>query len=145
MKIIFAKGYEEIDWLCVDINKGSSTLAEKLGFKSNNNYDSFSSYPPIENIKDLSEPEWSEWGEYLEYASQIEECLIWDCLHCYIKANDIDKTIRIMTSMKQKNITLDYLKFNNYINSLQDDGLCSDFRSQAWVDFLDIECGGIYV
>jgi len=57
IKDCFAKGYETIDWFCVDSNKGSSRIAEKFGFKYSNDYYSFSSYPPIENLKDLSESE----------------------------------------------------------------------------------------
>ncbi|MBU3130408.1 hypothetical protein [Clostridium tagluense] len=48
--------------------------AEKLGFKYNNHYYSFTSYPPIKNLKELSESEWHEWGAYLEYAAKTEEC-----------------------------------------------------------------------
>lgn len=137
IKDCFAKGYEKIHWLCVDTNKGSITIAEKSGFKYNNDYYSFSSYPPIENLTDLSESEWYEWGEYLENASKTEDCLIWESLYCYIKSNDIKKTINIMISMEQKEIIIDYSRFKNYIIYLQDYGLCSNFRSQAWSDFIN--------
>jgi RimJ/RimL family protein N-acetyltransferase len=137
IKDCFSKGYEIIDWLCVDSNKGSSTIAEKLGFKYNNDYYSFASYPPIENINDLSESEWYEWGEYLENASKTEDCLIWDCLYCYIKANDVEKTIHIMTSMENKKIIIDYSKFKNYLDYLQNYGMCSNFRNKDWFDFLN--------
>lgn len=136
IKDCFAKGYETIDWLCVDSNKSSSIIAEKLGFKYNNDYYSFSSYPPIENLKDLSESEWHEWGEYLENASKTEDSLIWDCLYCYIKSNDVEKTINIMTTMEHKKIIIDYSRFKNYIVHLQHYGMCSNFSSQAWIDFL---------
>ncbi|WP_032123007.1 GNAT family N-acetyltransferase [Clostridium amazonitimonense] len=137
VKDCFAKGYEKIDWLCVDSNKGSIAIAEKLGFKYNNEYYSFSSYPPIENLKDLSEAEWHEWGEYLENASKTETPLLWECLYCYIKSNDVEKTIDIMTTMKQKKITIDYSRFKDYIIKLQDYGLCSNFTKKTWIDFLN--------
>lgn len=133
----FAKGYEKIEWLCVDSNKGSIALAENLGFKCSNYYYSFSSYPPIENLKDLSEAEWHEWGEYLEYAYKIEECLIWDCLYCYIKSNDVKKTIDIMTIMKHKKITIDYIKIKSYITTLQTYGICSNFTKKEWINFIN--------
>lgn len=136
VKDCFAKGYEVIDWLCVDTNKGSSAIAEDLGFKYNNPYYSFSTYPPIENVNDLSEAEWHEWGVYLEQAYQTEDCLIWDCLYCYIKSNDIEKTMHIMSSMEQKKVVIDYLKINNYIIYLQSYRLCSNFNCQAWDDFI---------
>lgn len=143
IKDCFAKGYKTIEWLCVDSNKGSSRVAEKLGFKYSNEYYSFSSYPPIENLKDLSEAEWYEWGEYLENASKTEESLIWECLYCYIKANDVEKTINIMSAMKQKKIIEDYSRFKNDIDYFQHYGLCSNFKDQAWSDFLNrnICCG----
>jgi GNAT superfamily N-acetyltransferase len=136
IKDCFAKGYETIHWLCVDSNKGSSSIAEKLGFKYNNHYYSFSSYPPIENLKDLSEAEWYEWGEYLENASKTEDCLIWECLYCYIKSNDVEKTINIMTAMEHKKIKIDHSRFKSYINYLQQHGMCSNFSSKAWTDFI---------
>lgn len=137
VKDCFKKGYEKINWLCVDTNKGSIALAERLGFRYNNRYYAFSTYPPIENIKDLSESEWFEWGEYLESASKSEGCLILESLYCYIKANDIEKTISIMTTIKHSKNNLDYSRFKNYITYLQDYGLCSNFRSQVWLDFLN--------
>ncbi|SHK26645.1 GNAT acetyltransferase [Clostridium cavendishii DSM 21758] len=133
----FTKGYEKIDWLCVDSNKGSIATAEKLGFKIINQYYSFSSYPPIENLKDLSESEWHEWGEYLEDASKTEERLILECVYAYIKSNDVEKTINIMTNIKQKKIELDYLRFKNWIIKLQTYGICSNFTKNAWINFLD--------
>lgn len=137
VKDCFKKGYEKINWLCVDTNKGSIALAEKVGFKYNNDYFAFSTYPPIENVKDLSNSEWFEWGEYLENASKTEGCLIWDSLYCYIKSNDIKKTISIMTTMEQTKMNLDYSRFKNYITYLQDYSLCSNFKSQVWLDFLN--------
>ncbi len=136
-KECFAKGYESIDWLCVDTNKGSYTIAEKLGFTYCNSYYSFSTYPPIENVKDLSEPEWYEWAEYLENASQTQDYLIWDVLYCYIKSNHVEKTIHHMTFMKQKSMDLDYPGINNYITYLQGYDLCSNFRCMAWTNFLN--------
>lgn len=137
IKECLAKGYEKINWLCVDTNKGSIAIAEKLGFKYNNNYYSFSSYPPVENIKDLSESEWHEWGQYMEDASNTEVRLIWESLYCYIKSNDLEKTIYIMTSMENKKINLDYASFKSYVSHIQDYGVCSNFRSQVWLDFLN--------
>lgn len=133
----FAKGYKKIDWLCVDSNKGSISIAEKLGFKLINLYYSFTSYPPIENLKDLSECEWYQWGEYLEEASKTEECLLLECIYAYIKSNDVEKTINIMTNIKQKNIELDYLTFKNWIINLQSYDMCSNFTKKAWINFLN--------
>jgi RimJ/RimL family protein N-acetyltransferase len=41
IKDCFVKGYEKIEWLCVDSNKGSRAIAEKLGFTFRNYYYSF--------------------------------------------------------------------------------------------------------
>ena len=136
-KACFAKGYETIEWLCVDTNKGSIAIAEKLGFSYSNSYHSFSSYPPIENIGDLSEAEWRDWGTYLENASHTIDTLLWDSLYCYIKANDINKTIGIMTALEQKKTPPDYSRFQSYITDLQSYGYCSNFQSQTWIDFIN--------
>ncbi|HKM34436.1 MAG TPA: GNAT family N-acetyltransferase [Lachnospiraceae bacterium] len=137
VKECFFKGYKKIDWLCVDTNKGSAAIAELLGFKYSNSYYSFTTYPPIENIKDLSESEWFEWGEYLENASQTERCLIWESLYSYIKANNVKKTISIMTSMENSKIDLDYSRFIDFITYLQDCGLCSNFKNNVWLVFIN--------
>jgi len=133
----FTKGYEKIDWLCVDSNKGSIATAENLGFKFINHYYSFTSYPPIENLKDLSESEWHEWGEYLEDASKTEEPLVMECVYAYIKSNDVEKTINIMANIKQKKIELDYLRIKNWIIKLQTYGMCSNFTKKPWINFLN--------
>ena len=137
IKECFNRGYESIDWLCVDSNKGSIGLAESFGFKLYNRYYSFTSYPPIENIKDLSESEWFEWGEYLENASKTSTPLIWESLYSYIKANNMEKTISTMTTMEQRKITIDYSSINNYITYLQQYDLCTNFKSQPWSDFIN--------
>lgn len=133
----FAKGYEVIEWLCVDFNKGSKAIAEKLGFICDNTYFSFSSYPPVENLIDLSESEWQEWGEYLENASKTEDRLTWECLYAYIKSNNVEKTINIMTALKHKKITIDYPRFKRYIIILQTYGMCSNFIEKTWGSFLN--------
>lgn len=133
----FSNGYEKIDWLCVDSNKGSIAIAEKLGFKLINLYYSFTSYPPIENLKDLSESEWYQWGEYLEEASKTEERLLLECVYAYIKSNDVKKTINIMTNITLKNIELDYLRFKNWIINLQSYDMCSNFTKKDWINFLN--------
>ncbi|EQB87882.1 GNAT superfamily N-acetyltransferase [Clostridium punense] len=135
VKECFNKGYDKIHWLCVDSNKGSRAIAEKLGFKFVNHYYSFTSFPPIENLKDLSESEWHQWGEYLEAASKTEESLIWQCLFCYIKGNDVEKTIETMTIMTHKEIEIDYLRMRNWVDELQSYGMCSNFNKESWIDF----------
>lgn len=137
IKHCFSRGYKSIEWLCVDSNKGSIAIAEKLGFKYKNEYYCFSSYPPIENLTDLSESEWYEWGEYLESASLEESSLIWECLYCYIKANDIEKTISIMTTMQNQGIALDYLAFSKFILSLKNYGMGSNFKKRTWTAFIN--------
>jgi len=123
--------------LCVDSNKGSIAIAEKLGFTHQNDYYSFTSFPPIENIKDLSELEWFEWGEYFEEVSKTNEQLLLDCLYCYIKANEVEDTIRIIKRMRNNNTTLDYTHLTNYIKKLQTYGLCSNFTNKEWDEFLE--------
>lgn len=137
IKDCFDKGYQKIEWLCVDTNRGSIAIAEKLGFKLKNDYFSFTSFPPIENVGDLSEAEWHEWAEYLEAASEKEERLVMECVHSYIKANDVEKTIKIMLTMKNRKVNFDLSRFNNYVIKLQSCGLCSNFKDKVWGDFVN--------
>ena len=133
----FEKGYREINWLCVDANRGSRATAEKLGFRLQEKYDSFSSYPPYENITDQTEEEWNEWAEYLENASRTEPRLLIECLHAYIKANNPPKVMILMENAYQNHVKLDYKRFDIYIAALQDHNLCSNFLTNSvWKDFI---------
>jgi len=42
-----------------------------------------------------------------------------------------------MTIIKHKKITIDYLRFKNYIITLQTYGMCSNFTGETWISFLD--------
>lgn len=136
VKQCFYQGYETIDWLCVDSNKGSIAIAESLGFKQNNTYCSFTSYPPIENLTDLSEAEWYEWGKYLHNVSNTYDFVLWECLYCYIKANDVESTINLMLLMKQKKMQLDYSRLKQFIEYLNECGLATNFKRKEWTEFL---------
>jgi uncharacterized protein YicC (UPF0701 family) len=59
-----------------------------------------------------------------------------EALHSYIKAGSVNDTIRIMSSMEQKEIGLDYSRFQSFITYLQSYGLCSDFNNNVWMDFI---------
>ena len=80
----FLKGYQEIEWLCVDSNKGSIAIAEKMGFRLQNKYESFTPYVPVENLSDLSEREWNEWAEYFENSAKFEPRLMKESIYIYI-------------------------------------------------------------
>ena len=131
----FNLGYENIHWRCVDTNKGSIAIAEKLGFHLHTKYKSFTSYAPIENLTDLANSGWYEWASYLDKASQQEPKLFWECLRCYIKADAVDEAIRILNQMLKTGmpIYLDALKAN--IQYPLDNGFITSFKNQKWQDY----------
>ncbi len=133
IKMCFSKGYESVDWLCVDINKGSIAIAEKLGFVLVCKYDSFTPYPPIENLTDLSETEWNEWGTYLENAATVETQLLAECLFAYIKANNINKANQILSIYREKN-PIDS-NINGFIQYLHTVGMAAKFNDN-WTDII---------
>lgn len=137
IKDCFAKGYEKIEWLCVETNKGSRALAETLGFQFKNEYYSYTSYPPVENLYDLTEGEWCEWGMYLEEASKTQNELWVDCLTCYLKSNNLKKTIVFLTAMEQKGTIIDYIKIKDFICYLQANGLGANFDCHEWTNFFE--------
>lgn len=128
VELCFEHGYQQIDWLCVNSNKGSIAIAEKLGFQLQNRYYSFSSYPPIENIKDLSEEEWLNWAVYLEKAAEEEPRLQIECLYSYIKANAPSKVIEIRNMLKEPDRVSEG-DINGFITYLQGFGMASHFSS----------------
>jgi RimJ/RimL family protein N-acetyltransferase len=130
IKMCFSKGYRSIDWLCVDINKGSIAIAEKLGFSLVCKYDSFTPYPPIENPTDYSETEWNEWETYLENAAMTEPQLIKECLFAYIKANNINKANEILLiNRERKLINRDINEFIQYLHKI---GMATNFHDD-WI------------
>ena len=130
INMCFSKGYRSIEWLCVDINKGSISIAENLGFKLVCKYDAFSSYPPIENPADLSEAEWNEWGTYLENAVMTEPQLLTECLFAYIKANNVNKANEILLIHRQgKPVKHDINGFIKYLHKI---GMAANFHDD-WI------------
>lgn len=127
----FSKGFKSIEWLCVDINRGSIAIAEKLGFSLACKYDSFTPFPPVENLTDCSETEWNEWGTYFENAARTEPQLLTECLFAYIKANNLNKANEILSIYREwkpnkRNI-------NGLIQYLHKIGMAADFHDN-WMD-----------
>ena len=132
----FKKGYKTINWLCVDSNRGSIIIGEKLGFVHNNDYFFFCSYLPTENPSDISEEEWSAWAKYLEESSIQEPQLIEECLYGYIKANNVEKTIEIIKLLPQFGTKPNFEEYMNDIQYFQLFGLCSNFNDSDWQKFI---------
>ncbi|HEX2947224.1 MAG TPA: GNAT family N-acetyltransferase [Clostridia bacterium] len=131
VKMCFSKGFKSIDWLCVDFNKGSIAIAEKLGFSLVCRYDAFTPYPPVENLTDLSETEWNEWAVYFENASLTEPQLLTECLFAYIKANNVTKANEILFIHKEKK-PIEH-NVNGFIQYLHTFGMAADFNDN-WMN-----------
>lgn len=137
VKACFTKGYQFIDWLCVATNKGSIAIAEKLGFQHISTYDAATSYAPIENVKDLTETQWHEWAEHLLKTSNVNDDALWDALDCYVKSNDVEKTISVLEKLKEKGIDFPYSTLHQDILEYQEVGLCSNFSGSIWKNFIN--------
>jgi RimJ/RimL family protein N-acetyltransferase len=129
------KGYNIVEWLCVSTNSGSQATAKRVGFKLENTYLSFTPYPPIENLTDLDEDGWYEWGAYLEQPAQEEPRLYWNCLNSYVKANAVEKAMRVIGEMTRTGNTSGLEHLTGAIAYYQREGLCSAFNSPEWEDF----------
>lgn len=137
VKDCFEKNYLAIHWLCVDTNRGSISIAEKLGFRLNNEYFYFCSYLPTENLHDISEKDWLSWAKYLEEASAQEPRLVNECIYSYMKANDVNKTIEIINSLPQFGRKPNINEYTNAILFFQSVGLCSNFKCSIWENFIN--------
>ncbi|AIQ31282.1 hypothetical protein P40081_26295 [Paenibacillus sp. FSL P4-0081] len=126
------KGYGSVEWLCVSTNRGSRAVAERVGFMLADTYPSFTSYAPIENFADLNDDGWYEWGAYLQQASQKEPRLYLECLHCYVKANAVEKAQKIVQEMTKAEIECDLEELNGAIAYYRSEGLCSAFKAPEW-------------
>lgn len=131
IRLCFLKGYQLIEWLCVDCNKGSIAIAEKMGFKLQNYYDCFTPYAPIENLLDLSEAEWSEWAQHFEKAAKSEPRLMEEGIYTYIKANNPEKAKEMLMARKEagslEDIKLLEDSINEFIGYLHSIGMASAF------------------
>ncbi len=125
VRACFEHGYKHIGWRCVDTNKGSIAIAEKLGFVLQHTYDSFTTYPPIENPKDLSDAEWNEWGSYLEHASISEPKLRIECLFSYIKADNLRKAQEIAQGLNKE--SRERINLNGFVRYLHGCEMGSSF------------------
>jgi len=132
----FEKGYKTINWLCVDSNQGSISIAERLGFEYKNNYYFFCSYLPTENLLDIPKKEWHDWAKYLEEAALQEPRLIIECLYTYIKADDVPKTIEIIKRLPKFGEELKMNKYQRDIGRFQSKGLCENFDNAEWQNFV---------
>lgn len=133
----FRNGYKTINWLCLDSNRGSIAIAEKLGFTHSNDYFYFCSYLPTENPLDISEEEWLLWAKYLEESMVKEPQLINECLYTYMKANHVFKVIEIIKRLPQFGRTPDIKGYKRDIRYFQSIGLCSNFNNSDWLEFID--------
>jgi len=132
VKECFAKGYKTINWLCVETNLGSISIAKKLGLVHANDYYFFCSFLPSENLHDISESEWLNWAKYLEESSAQEPRLIEECLYTYFKANNVAKAIEIIGRIEVPKMST-YKRDVTYFRSM---GLCSNFSSAEWLEFV---------
>lgn len=126
----FERGYRQVEWLCVDKNKGSAAIAEKLGFTLSSRYRAYTSYPPIENQRDLTETEWLSWAEYYEGAVKEEPRLRIECLFAYIKADNPCKACQILMDIERNGQTVSY-NIDGLIQYLHRLGIAGKF-SEGW-------------
>ncbi len=131
IKACFEKGYKTIGWHCVEANKGSRAIAEKLGFKLSCTYTAFSPYPPIENLTDLTALEWLDWAEYFETAAKTEPRLWTECLFSFIRANNVAKAREVLEIHRRMNLyEHDLSGFVQYLHTI---GMATDFSSD-WAE-----------
>ncbi|MGL5435333.1 MAG: GNAT family N-acetyltransferase [Lachnospiraceae bacterium] len=136
----FQKGYSIVQWQCVDFNKGSRAIAEKLGFQLETIYTDFSSYPPCENQLDLSPADWTDWAEYFAACTVTEPRLLGEQLLAYLKANDDTKAKRTLTEIHFKfnqGVRFEWIKrlpkMIEYYHKL---GMCSEISKSEWETLL---------
>lgn len=76
-------------------------------------------------------------GAYLQQASQKEPRLYLECLHCYIKANAVEKAQEIVREMTKAEIECDLEELNGAIAYYRSEGLCSAFKAPEWDDMIN--------
>lgn len=124
-----SSGINTIGWHCVGKNTGSIKTAEKVGFKLEKEYYSFTPYPPIENDSDLTADEWEDYAIFYNKASNEESKYYWLTAECWAKANNVNNTIKIL-----KNILDSGQKINPYY--INDADIFEKFKTNdKWNNF----------
>lgn len=108
---LFDSGVREIGWHCVGTNKGSIAVAESAGFKKNKEYESFSPFPPIENVDDLDAAGWVDYALFFEDKAKLDANHLWQAAKCWAKATEVARSIECIASMVEKNL----LWFRDYL------------------------------
>ena len=141
----FEKGYKCIDWLCMDSNRGSISIAEKLGFEHKNDYVFFSSYLPTENLHDISKKEWRDWAAYLENAAPQEPELVNECVYACIRADDVAETIKMIKRFPEFGREEKLEEYRRSIEYFQSKGLCENFNDLDWQNFVKAEVSSFMI
>ncbi|MBI9099566.1 MAG: GNAT family N-acetyltransferase, partial [Spirochaetaceae bacterium] len=99
IKSSFSNGIEEIGWHCANSNIGSIKIAESLGFKLIKKYESYTPFPPIENISDLTTDEWREYAQFYMDKAKENSDLYWFTMICWANSGDLKQVNTCIQNM----------------------------------------------
>lgn len=130
VRALFDYGIDEIGWHCVSTNRGSRSIAEKLGFNKICTYTAHTPYPPIENIADLTTDEWRDNAAFYMNKAADDPTQNWIAAQCWAKANEMLKVFSCFENLAKS----DNMWFLDCLDDLEEfDKWTSDTR---WNDKL---------
>jgi RimJ/RimL family protein N-acetyltransferase len=88
-----ANGLTQIGWHCLQSNVGSRSVAEKVGFAVDQEYDAYSSVLPTENAADLTRDEYIEWARHYESFIAADYAYGYDAANAWALAGEPERAL----------------------------------------------------
>jgi hypothetical protein len=88
-----ATGISNIGWHCLQSNRGSIAVAEKVGFQKTTAYFAHSSVLPTENAADMTVAEYQEWAEHYERFIPAHFAYGYDAARAWSLAGDAERAL----------------------------------------------------
>ncbi|NLD88348.1 MAG: GNAT family N-acetyltransferase, partial [Clostridiales bacterium] len=127
---LFKRGIFELDWLCIDINRGSESTSRKIGFSLRSTYTTYTAIAPYENETDPTRDGWLDWADFYEKACETESRYFFHCSECYAKAYDVEGVIRVLSKAREQKIDIENQFVNPIFDRFSDKGRWRDFVNE---------------
>jgi RimJ/RimL family protein N-acetyltransferase len=94
-----SQGISRIGWHCIDTNKGSIRVAEKIGFRKTKNYHSFGTELPAANASDLEQETWRALAEEYGVNSDVDGMFIYRAAECWALAGESARSMDLLNHL----------------------------------------------
>jgi RimJ/RimL family protein N-acetyltransferase len=94
-----SQGLTRIGWHCIDTNKGSIRVAEKVGFRRTRDYYSFGTELPAANASDLDQETWRGLAEEYGASWEVDSMFRYRAVECWALAGEPTRSIKMLNHL----------------------------------------------